>query len=419
MTDTATAQPQLSAEDFRIGPRELLTLISAIMALMALAIDLMLPAFSDIRTAFDLGEGSNQTGQVITVFFMGLALAQIIYGPLADRFGRKPVLYAGISIYLIGAVGSALAPSFNLLLLSRFVWGVGAAGSRVVATAIVRDRFVGNAMAKAMSQIMAVFVLVPVVAPSLGAAIITVVPWRGVFWFCVIWAVLIGSWSLRLRETLNPAYVQPLNFTSSWRSYKAVLQTPVTSGYTIATVFLQGVFTTYLATSELIISDIFDRGDQFPLIFGGIAVLFGMAALINGRFVERLGMDGMVTRAFAMVVPMSVVLVVLAVSSNGRPSFWLFMPALGVMLAGFMFLMPNLNTAAMVPVGEIAGSASALMGALRMAGGAIIGTVLGSQIDASVTPFAIGVCVMCVLGATTVALVNRRATGSFVRSGLG
>ncbi|NNE72403.1 MAG: MFS transporter, partial [Acidimicrobiales bacterium] len=360
----------------------------------------------------------NQTGQVITVFFMGLALAQIVYGPLADRFGRKPILYVGIGIYLLGAIGSALAPSFGWLLASRFVWGVGAAGSRVVATAIVRDRFVGNAMAKAMSQIMAVFVLVPVIAPSLGAVIIEVVPWRGVFWFCVVWAVLIGLWSLRLRETLNPAFVQPLNMTTTRRNYVAVLRTPVTSGYTLATVFLQGVFTTYLATSELIISDILGRGGQFPVVFGAVAVLFGLAALINGRFVERFGMDGMVTRALAVVLPLSVVLVVLAVLSDGRPNFWLFMPVLGLLLAGFMFLMPNLNTAAMVPVGEIAGSASALTGALRMAGGAVLASILGAWIDLSVTPFALGVCAFCLLAAATIGVVNHRATGSVMRSGI-
>ena len=136
----------------RMGPRELLTFVSAVMALMALGIDLMLPAFDDIRTAFDLGEGSPETAKVITVFFVGLAVATLAYGPLADRFGRRPVLYVGLSVYLLGAVGSALAPTFELLLVARFVWGIGAAGSRVVATSIIRDRFEGNAMASALSQ---------------------------------------------------------------------------------------------------------------------------------------------------------------------------------------------------------------------------------------------------------------------------
>ena len=162
----------------RIGDRELLVMISAIMALMAVGIDMLLPAFDDMRESFGLDESSTQISQVVTVYFVGLAVAQLVWGPLADRYVRKPILYAGIAIYVLGAVGSALAPSLSWLLVCRFVWGIGAAGSRVVATAIIRDRFSGTRMAEAMSQVMAVFVLVPVFAPALGAGIIAVLPWR-------------------------------------------------------------------------------------------------------------------------------------------------------------------------------------------------------------------------------------------------
>ncbi len=391
-----------------VGANELLVLISAIMALMALGIDLMLPAFSDIRSAYDLGEGSNQTGQVITVFFLGLAAAQLFYGPLADRFGRKPVLYFGIIVSMLGAVGSALAPTFGLLLASRFLWGVGAAGARVVATAIIRDRFVGSAMAKAMSQIMAVFVLVPVVAPSVGSGLIAIFPWRSVFWFCVVWSTIIGLWSLRLSETLRPEHVQPLSIANSWRSYARVARTPITSGYTVATAFLQAAMTTYLAVSELIIGDIFDREAEFPFIFGLIALGFGVAALVNGRLVERRGVDRMVASAFAINIPVAAVLVLVSVLGDGTPSIWLFVPLLAGVLASFMLLMPNLNTAAMTPVGEIAGSASAFTGAVRTAGGAAIAAVVTRWITDSVTPFAIALLVFCTLAALTVANVRYR-----------
>ena len=200
MTEAAATPASRAIEPApaRFGPRELLAFISATMALMALAIDLMLPAFDDIRSDFGLDPDSGEAASVITVFFLGLAVAQVFYGPLADRFGRKPILYSGIVVYIAGAIGSALAPSFELLLVARFVWGIGAAGSRVVAVAIVRDRFVGNQMARAMSQIMAIFVLVPVFAPPLvGASIIAVAPWRAVFWFCVVWAIAIVFWSCR------------------------------------------------------------------------------------------------------------------------------------------------------------------------------------------------------------------------------
>ena len=392
-----------------LSRRELLTMISAIMALTAVAIDLMLPAFDEIRVAFDLRDGSADTGRIVTVFFIGMALGQIIYGPLADRFGRKPTLYAGIGVYLLGAIGTALAPSFGLMLLSRFVWGLGAAGARVVATAIVRDRFEGAAMAAAMSQIMAVFVLVPIIAPSLGAAVIAVLPWRAVFWVCVVWAAMVIAWSQRLPETLAPEHVRPLRLGTTVRAFAEVTRTRVTGGYTVASVFIQSVFTAYLASSEVIISDIFDRRDQFPFVFGGVAILFGLGALINGRLVAALGIDRVVVAVFAVQLPLCVILFALALTGDGSPSFWLFMPVLGLILASFMFLMPNLNSAAMVPVGHIAGTASALTGAIRIAAGAVLGTLISNQITDSVTPFAIGVAAMCVAAAVTVAVTRSRA----------
>ena len=400
--------PAVPKSQYRMGQRELLTILSAIMALMALGIDTMLPAFKDIRSAFDLGEGSPRTGQVITVFFMGLAVAQLVWGPLADRFGRKPVLYAGCLIYVLGAAGSALAPSFELLLLSRFVWGIGAAGARVVATAIVRDRFVGDQMAKAMSQVMAVFMLVPVLAPSIGAGIIAVLPWRSIFWFCAVFAIVIAMWSLRMRESLDPAHRRELHVRSTASGYVEVARTPVTAGYTVSTIFLQGVFTTYLASSELLIADVFDREAQFPMIFGLVAVLFAIAAIVNGRIVVRIGMHRLINAVFAVLIPISVALVALSIATGGRPSIWVYMPLLGVTLSSFMFLMPNLNTAALEPVGHLAGTASAFSGAVRMAGGAVLGTIVSSQVTDSTTAFSIGVAVLCAASWVTVLIVRRR-----------
>ena len=390
---------------FPLSRRHLLTMISAIMALTAVAIDLMLPAFDEIRATFGLRDGSADTGRIVTYFFFGLAAAHLVYGPLADRFGRKPVFYLGISIYVIGAIGSALAPTFGVLLASRFLWGVGAAGSRVVATAIVRDRFEGPVMARAMSQIMAVFVLVPVFAPTLGAGIVAVLPWQAAFWFCVVVAAAIAAWTLKLPETLDPASRRPLSARSTARGFVEVARTPVTTGYTVASVFLQGVFTVYIATSEAIISDIFGRRDQFPIIFGVVAVGFGVTALANGGLVQRFGVDRVVAVALACILPLSLLLVIETLGSE-EPSFWVFMPTLACVLSAFMFLLPNLNSAAMEPVGHLAGTASALTGAARLAGGAALGTIISGQITDSVRPFAIGIAGMCFACGTTVLVVR-------------
>ncbi len=394
---------------YRMGQRELLTLLSAIMAMMALGIDLMLPAFDDIREAFNLGAASPRTGQIITVFFMGMALAQLVWGPLADRFGRKPVLYAGSAIYIAGAVGSALAPSFELLLASRFVWGIGAAGSRVVATAIIRDRFEGSEMAKAMSQVMAVFMLVPVLAPSIGSAIISIAPWPTIMWFCAAAALAVTLWSLRMRESLRPADRRPLSASSTWHGYVEVAKTKVTAGYTIATIFLQGVFTTYLASSELLIGDVFGREAQFPVIFGTVAVVFAIAAILNGKIVVIVGVHRLINIVYPILITMTALLTVMSIVDDGRPSIWLYMPLLAVTLASFMFLMPNLNTAALEPVGHIAGTASALSGAVRMAGGAALGTIVSAWVTDSTTPFSIGIGLLCLASWVTVLVVRRRS----------
>ena len=165
-----------------MGQRQFIFLLSMVMAMAALGIDLMLPAFDDMREAFGLAEDSNEVARTVTAYFLGMAIPQVVYGPLADRYGRKPVLYLAISVYCVGAVASALAPSLVVLLLARFVWGIGAAGGRVVALAIIRDVYRGERMAKAMSYIMSIFILVPVIAPSLGALIVSAGSWRWAFW---------------------------------------------------------------------------------------------------------------------------------------------------------------------------------------------------------------------------------------------
>lgn len=395
-----------------LGSRELVVLLSSIMALMAVGLDLVLPAFDDIRSDFGLGEASSQTGQIITTYFFGMAIAQLAWGPLADRFGRKPVLLASVAVYVVGAAASALAPSFATLLAARVLWGVGAAGARVVATSIVRDRFVGDEMARVMSQIMTIFVLVPIVAPSIGAIILLAFNWPATFWFCALFALGVLAWSTRLRETLDPDHVRSLEPRHVAASYREVATFPLTLGYTIASVFLQVGFTLYLASSELIVSEIYDRGAQFPIVFGAVAILFGLSAFANSRLVERLGMDFIIGRATLTALVGSAVLVVVAIAGSGRPNFFVFMGLVGFVLALFMLLLPNMNTTAMIPVGHIAGSASAFTSAVRIGFGAAIAGVLNQFVTDSVTPFAISLFGAVAVMAATVTVVRRRVAAA-------
>jgi len=388
-------------------------MLSAVMALMAMAIDLMLSAFDEMRVTFGLDPTSNEVAGVVTVFFMGLAVAQLFFGPITDRFGRKSVLYASVAVYILGAVGSALAPTLPLLLVARFVWGIGAAGARVVATAVARDLFEGVEMARAMSQIMAVFVLVPVIAPTVGAGIVAVLPWRAVFWACAIWAIAMAAWTRRLPESLPPERRRRLDRSDIASAYAEFARTRSTLWFSIASVFLQSVFTMYLASAELIVSEIFGRRSAFPMVFGVIAIGFGVAALVNGRVVGRFGVRPVMNTMLVSLIAGSVLLVAVTLASGGTPTFWVFMPLLGLLLAQFMFLMPNMNAEALEPVPHIAGTASSLSGGLRMAGGAILGGVVASRIDTSLTPFALAFLVFVALAAASTAVATRstRPTG--------
>ncbi|MCP3934413.1 MAG: multidrug effflux MFS transporter [Actinomycetia bacterium] len=385
--------------DSRIGRREFIPMIAAIMALTALSIDLMLPALDEMREAFGLGDASPEITQVITVFFFGLAVGQLLWGPLSDRFGRKPVLAASLFVYVVAAIGSALAPSLWLVLVGRFVWALGASGCRTIAVAVVRDVLEGDAMARAMSVIMAVFMVVPIFAPSLGSAIIAFLPWQATFWACALGGTAVWLWTTRLPETLAPEHRRPLELTTLLDGAKRVATTPMTVYATLASLFLQGVMTAWLATSELIIGEIFDRRSQFPFFFGGIALLFAAGALLNGWAVTRIGMRRVVRQIIFAPVIGAAVLVAISASADGKPNIWVFMPVLGLAMGTFTFLMPNLNTLSLEPMGDMAGLASSLTSAIRLAGGSFLGWIVASTIETSVTPFAVALLVLALLTA--------------------
>ncbi|MEL6984158.1 MAG: MFS transporter, partial [Actinomycetota bacterium] len=232
--------------------------------------------------------------QVITAYFLGMAIAPIPYGAISDRWGRKPVLWLSLSVYVVGAVLSALAPSFTLLLVGRFIWGVGAAGGRVVAFAILRDTHDGDRMARMMSFIMAVFIVVPVLAPSIGALIIRVAPWQATFWLSAVAGIALLAWSSRLGETLAPANRRTDLFATVPSTARRMATDPTIAAPVLALTAVMTVMSTYLASSELIIADLFGWGDRFPIIFGAVAAVFGAAALINGRLLDRMGIGAVI-----------------------------------------------------------------------------------------------------------------------------
>lgn len=394
-----------------MGERELLTFVSAAIGLMALAIDAMLPAFDQMRETFGLAPGSTQIGHTLTAFFAGIAIAQLAWGPLTDRYGRRPILFAGLTVYVIGAVASALAPSLGTLIAARFLWGLGAGGPRVVVTAIVRDTYVGDQMARAMSQVMAVFILVPIVAPSVGAVIMHVAPWQVIFWLCGGAAALVAVWAARLPETLTDDNRRPLRLGELRDAGRRVIRTPVTFRTTLASVVIQGAMTLYLTTSEVIVGEIYGRDSWFPFVFGAIAVGLAIASLTNGRLVTRIGLPRSIRLQSIAMAATAVLLVITAVAFD-LPNFFVFHVVLALTVASYMMISPNLNAAGMVPMGDMAGTASSVISASRLGFGALIAAVMTGLIGDSLPGFALATAAF----ATTAAMVAAVSTADYLES---
>ena len=365
-------------------------LLASIMATTALGIDLMLPAFADIRESFGLAPDSTAVAGIVTAYFMGLAVAQIFWGLIADRFGRRATLYGGLLLYATGAVASALAPSIAVLYGARFVWGLGAAGPRVMALAVVRDRYEGEEMARMMSFIMAIFVIVPIIAPSLGAAILAIASWEWVFAFGAIYAGMVALWARRLPETLREEHRLELEFGRVMRAVRFVVTNRQTLGYTVVLTLLFGIFSSWLASSEIIFGEVYDRADLFPLIFGGIAGVMGAAMLVNGMVVRRVGVRRLVHGATLGFIANAIALVVVAQMTGGTPSLGVFVALMSTQLLFYSLMFPNINTVAMDPMGSAAGMAAAVIGVISIAGGAMIGSTIDRMFNGTVLPISVG-----------------------------
>lgn len=391
-----------------LGPREFVGLMASCMGMVALSIDLMLPAFPDVREEFGLARDSTATSWIVTAFFLGLATGQLVYGPLSDRFGRKPLLYVGLGIMVIAATASAVAPSLGAVVVCRVLWGIGAAAPRSLALAMVRDTYGGDLMARTMSLIMATFVLVPVLAPSVGSAILAIAPWRTLFWLPALAALGVMLWARRLPETLAAHRRRSTSPGALVEAAREVIRTPQTVGFGIALTCIFGIMIGYVAGSELIIDEVFDREDQFPLIFGVLALFMAAGSFLNAWFVVRIGLFRLLRLAAIYLVGAVALMASIAVVTGGRPPLLVFGISIAVLLPAVAVIMPNANAAAMLPLPHVAGTAAALLGTSSTAGGALLGSVLASRFDGTIGPFAQGVLVFGLLAAAGVILLGLR-----------
>lgn len=406
MTTTAPVPPRTRS----VSHAEYRAFVGIAMASAAVSIDLVLPAFARIRRDFDLPAGSAATAGLITAFFLGLACGPIPFGMISDRYGRRGVLRASCVLFIVGALAAAVAPSLLLIKVARFVWGLGAGGLRVTTTAMIRDRYEGADMAREMSFAMTVFLLVPVFAPLVGAGVVKVMPWRGAFVVCAVFAVGIALWSLRIPESLPADRRQPVSLRQFGVAAGVIGRNRKALMYTLATVPLFGVFSSYLASSERIVGDVFGRASWFPFVFGGSAVAMGAASLMAGRVVNRVGLEPLIARVFVAYVAACGVLLAVSLASDGRPGFWPYVAVLVVVLALLQVLFPNLNAAAMQPVGHVAGTAAAILATASTAGGALVGAVIDGAFDDTVNPFSVSFVLAAVVAGALVLVA--RAGGS-------
>ena len=393
-----------------MGEREFIALMAAVTASTALGVDVMLPALGEIREAFGLPPDSTTLSWTVSLYLLGLGCAQLVFGPLADRFGRKPTLYAGLALYVAGAAGAALAPSLGFLLASRLVWGLGAASPRVMALTITRDRYVGDRMARVMSLIIAVFLIAPILGPGIGEALLLSGTWRWVFGFSVVSAVVLALWLTRLDETLDPANRRPLDVKRLTGALRTIVGTRVTLGYGLALTFEMTAFTAFLASFELLLDDVYGRSEQFAWLFGAAAAVMAMTALGSARTIGAVGAERVLRMAILAHAVGAATLVAISLAAGGAPSFWPWYAILTGVNALHVVIGPTCNSLAMAPMGEIAGTASAVIGAVSLAVAALLSSITNNLIDGSVTPLSLGYLCYGVLAWACILWAGRRAT---------
>lgn len=364
-------------------------MLAAISATTALGIDMALPAFAEIRAGLGLPPDSPRVALTVTLYFLGLASAQLLYGPFTDRFGRKPVLYAGLGLYTLGALGSALAPSFGVLIASRFIWGIGAAGPRALSLAIGRDIYDGDTLARILAVVASVFMVVPAIAPLLGQAVLAVGSWRWVMAAPMFVTLVLALWLTRLPESLPADERRPLTLSRTRRAIGAVFASRVTTGSALAVMFDFGSFAAFLGSSQLLFDDVYDRGDQFAYYFAGMSLFMGVVIFTGSRQVSKVGADLVIVVVLPVAVALSIGMALWSWSADGRPTFLAWFALLTVINSLRTLINPLLQAQAMEPMGQLAGTAAAVIGTVTMGGGAVLASFVDRSIAGSVTPLAV------------------------------
>lgn len=361
--------------------REFIALMALISMMSALAIDMLLPAFSEMRPAFGLEPDANDLSMAITLFFMGSAVGSLVMGPLTDALGRKTVLFGSLALYGLASAVVTIAPSLTVLLVARFIWGVGASGPRVLSQAIVRDRFSGTAMAHIMALIQAVFFLAPIMAPLTGSMLLNIGNWRLVTISGAFIAAFTITWALRLEETLPPENRQQLNVVAVIKSYLTVMKSPVVVAFTLGLSFGFSAFMSFLGSIEFVFTSIYDRHSLFIWYFIGIGTLFSFTALGVNKLLSYVSARplSLIMAGFYLVGAWALFAVIS--TNDGLPPLAVFLVFYTIAIMGQIVTGPIASSLALEPMGDRAGTASAAIGAVST----LIGAFFANQIDKRLT----------------------------------
>jgi DHA1 family bicyclomycin/chloramphenicol resistance-like MFS transporter len=406
-TSHATEAPNRSP----IPMGEFVALIASIMALTALGIDAMLPALPAIGDELGVAE-PNHRQYVITAFMLGFAVAQLFHGPLADRFGRKPVIVAALLLYVLTNAWAAFSSSFELLLAARAASGAAVAAGRVVTVALVRDCFAGRAMARVMSLAFMTFMIVPVLAPAFGQAMVIIFgDWRLIFGGVAAVSAGVLIWfTLRMPETLDREARDAFHLRNVFNGYGVMLRDRWAVGYTLASAAIWGCFFSFVGSIQQIVYDVFKRPELLTLVFGAIAGFMAAGAFLNSRLVMRLGMRFL--SHLALVATLGISALHLAVILAGGENLWVFIALQAPMMAAMGLCNSNFSAMAMENMGDVAGTASSLQGFVQTMGAAVLGAVIGQSFDGSTVPLYTG---FLTLGLTALLIIFVTERGRLFR----
>jgi len=379
---------------------EFVAMMAAVFGLQALGIDVMLPALSLIGEELQIANPNDQQ-LIVFAFILGFGFPQLVFGPISDRFGRKVLLQASLIGYFLTSFMCMVAPSFYWLLAFRFIQGITCAGTRVAAGAVIRDVSAGRAMAKIMSLVYTVFMIVPILAPALGTLVMTVAPWEWIFGVLGVFSFLVFFWtSVRLPQTLPADERRPFSLKSIREAFHAVLTNRVTFGYMIASGVIFGCLFSFIGASEQVFDDVFGRGDRFWIWFAGIAGVLAIMNYTNSRVVDNWGMRRISHAVVLVFIALSVVNL-FWMQFIGQ-EFWVFYILFAMTFACFGMMGANFTSLALEPMGKIAGTANAVYGFITMTLSSFLGIIVARVFDGTVRPLLIA---YVVLGCISLAII--------------